>query len=200
MVNLESQKCDLDVVILIGKPGSGKSTFASKISQNMPDRVCHVAIGDLVRSYCSCPYKLKNCSIQNSEDLIKKIRTGETIDDISELINYIETQKLKKFLILVDGFPRKPNQVYEFKDIIHLPAAVLNFEVSDSIARKRLQKRGRIDDNLSGINKRLGQHRDIRNLLEKEYGENIILKVNAEDHKEKVYHNLLKKLTSMRLI
>ncbi len=116
------------IVYLLGKKSSGKGTYSKMFKEIIaPDKVEHVSIGDMVRSFDEV---LKDPAKKQEliDFLHKKYRGPVSVDDIikamesrstkvllpSELILALterEITKLGKKAIFLDGFPRDMDQV-----------------------------------------------------------------------------------------
>ena len=119
--------------IFLGAPGSGKGTYASRISpkRNVP----HISTGDLFR---------KNIEEQTKIGTIAKefIDKGSLVPDettIEMLKTRIENEDCKNGFIL-DGFPRTINQAEKLAEITNIDL-VINMNVPNEIIIKRLSSR-----------------------------------------------------------
>lgn len=137
------------MIVLMGLAGSGKGTQAKMLVDK--DHYSLISTGDLLRNYASDNQK-------------KRMVAGVLLKDeeIYELINKAlqAVQDMKKCLI--DGTPRSIPQAKWLMDQMNEGRfgieAVLHLEVSESVVRQRLLKRGRSDDTESGITKRFEEY------------------------------------------
>ena len=120
-------------MILIGKQGSGKGTYADYLSNKY--KIPHISTGEIFRAI----------SKENSE-LAKKIKelvdNGNLVPDditINVLKERIEKEDCKDGFIL-DGFPRNLVQAQAFEEIADI-SLVFHFKISDETAIKRLGAR-----------------------------------------------------------
>ncbi len=152
--------------IFLGTQGSGKGTQLQLVKDYLathdPNRgVVHVEMGKLLRAL-------------QAEDTYAGHRTKELLEG-GNLIPYaISAAKFALYLVdnvkagdehvLIDGFPRTADQVptldsamqfFDRKDIV-----VVNLNISDDEAIKRLLPRGRYDDTAESIRKRLAWSRE----------------------------------------
>ena len=137
-------------IILLGAPGSGKGTQASNIVEKFG--VVHLSTGDMLRAEVAekTPLGIKAKEAMNNGQLVS--------DEI--VIAMVESQVNKtKQGFLLDGFPRNINQAEKLDQMlnkINQPIdKVINFDVPFEVITERLLGRGRPDDNLETIQKRL---------------------------------------------
>jgi len=131
--------------LIIGAPGSGKTTDAEIIAKNNIESIIHYSTGDLLRA-----------------EVLSKSELGNTINGfiskgnlvpLEIVVNTIITaiKKSDKDNVIIDGYPRSIEQmdalskfIDEDEDII-LPAVIFT-EVSESTAMNRVLGRARGDD------------------------------------------------------
>lgn len=119
--------------IFLGAPGSGKGTYASRISPKL--NIPHISTGTLFRKHMKEKTEI-------GTKIKKLIETGELIPDeitIEILKNRIKQEDCKKGFIL-DGFPRTTQQAEELTKISDIDI-VINLCVPDEIIIKRLSSR-----------------------------------------------------------
>jgi adenylate kinase len=120
-------------MILLGPPGAGKGTYASRLTAILG--IPHISTGDIVRD-----------EIKAQTELGKTIREysdkGELVPD--EIIIRLLTKRLRKpdceRGFILDGFPRTKKQA-EALDKISKIDLVINVNVPDDIIIKRLSNR-----------------------------------------------------------
>jgi len=119
-------------VVIFGPPGSGKGTYASRLTQKLG--VPHISTGNLVRE-----------EIRNNTPLGKTIEnysnSGALVPDdvITEILkNRISAEVSKGFIL--EGYPRKVNQAKALERITKLDA-VVNLGVPDDLIVARLSAR-----------------------------------------------------------
>ncbi len=118
---------------MLGPPGAGKGTYASRLNVNLG--IPHISTGDMVRD-----------EIKAQTELGKKIKQysdkGELVPDeiiIQLLADRLKRPDCKKGFIL-DGFPRTINQAESLDKISKIDVAV-NLNVPDEIIITRLSNR-----------------------------------------------------------
>ncbi|MEM3041042.1 MAG: adenylate kinase [Nitrososphaerota archaeon] len=120
-------------VVLLGPPGSGKGTYASRLNKIL--EVPHISTGDMVREEIKANTKLGKMIKQYSD-------RGELVPD--EIIIKLLAERLKKTDaqkgFILDGFPRTIPQA-EALDKIAKIDLVINLNVPDEIIITRLSNR-----------------------------------------------------------
>lgn len=119
-------------VVIFGPPGSGKGTYASRLTQKLG--VPHISTGNLVRE-----------EIRNNTPLGKTVEnysnSGALVPDdvITEILkNRISAEVSKGFIL--EGYPRTVNQAKALERITKLDA-VVNLGVPDDLIVARLSAR-----------------------------------------------------------
>lgn len=120
-------------ILLFGPPGSGKGTYASRLSLELG--IPHISTGELVRD-----------EIKNQTETGKRIsnysKRGQLVPDsvICRLLqNRISQRDCEKGFIL-DGFPRTIPQAEELEKISKTDI-VINLDVPDAVIIERLSSR-----------------------------------------------------------
>jgi adenylate kinase len=121
------------ILVLLGPPGAGKGTYASRLSQllNLP----HISTGDLVRD-----------EIKAGSGLGMKVK--EYSDKGLLVPDEVITEILKRRIsnpdcnggFILDGFPRTVRQAELLEDVAHV-TAVINIDVPDEVIVERLSNR-----------------------------------------------------------
>lgn len=132
--------------LIIGAPGSGKTTDASIIAKN-DERITHYSTGDLLREEVASGSKL-------GKEIDSFISKGNLVP-LNVVVNTI-VSALKKAPtpnVIIDGYPRSVEQMLEFDKVLQESKdisleAVIEVRVSEEIAKKRVLGRARgADDN-----------------------------------------------------
>ncbi|MBE0491891.1 MAG: adenylate kinase [Sulfurospirillum sp.] len=130
--------------LIIGAPGSGKTTDAQIIAQSSSD-VAHYSTGDLLRTAAKDNSKIgkKIAHIINAGEIVPVVIVLEAIMNV--------IQNAQEAIILIDGYPRSVEQMYGLDDTLSVQEkinlkGVIDVRVSDSIAKQRVLGRNRGDD------------------------------------------------------
>jgi len=132
------------LILIIGAPGSGKTTDAKHIAEKHPE-ITSYSTGDLIKKEVEKESGIGKIakSFVEKGDLVP---TGIVVEMIVDAINSASTP-----VVLLDGFPGKEKQLQYFcdyifnKDKIQL-VSVIEIKVSDEIARKRWIDSGRDEE------------------------------------------------------
>lgn len=167
--------------LIIGAPGSGKTTDASIIAKNNEANIAHYSTGDLLR-----------------EEVASGSELGKTIDSfvskgnlvpldivIDTVVKAIKTSS--KNVILIDGFPRSVEQMKKLDEVLSSESdveliSVIEVMVSEEVARDRVLGRARgADDNNEVFNNRMAVFMGPLEAIRSFYSEkNIYHTINAE--------------------
>jgi adenylate kinase len=152
------------ILILLGAPGSGKSTQSEKITAEFG--VPGVSTGALLRAEVQAKTPLG----QSLEATMKK---GGLVSD--DVVNELVAARIAKAGttggLILDGYPRNVAQAQFLDQLMakqKLPApVVLNFAVTAEEVTKRLAGRGRADDQPKAIAERMAVYdRETKPLLD----------------------------------
>lgn len=167
--------------LIIGAPGSGKTTDAEMIAARNSDKIVHYSTGDLLREEVASGSErgqLINSFI--SKGLIVPIEIA-----IETIVGAIKNAPSD--VVLFDGYPRSLEQMNEldtflsYENSVEL-ISVIEVEVSEEVARDRVLGRSRgADDNTEVFNNRMKVYTepltDIQNFYETK---NLLKKINGE--------------------
>ena len=125
-------------IIFFGKPGAGKGTHASVVSEKM--KIPTISTGDLIR-------KILSSSNDSDRDLREKLRSytsaGKLVPDslvVDLLKSRIKSDDCKNGFIL-DGFPRNVSQAKVLEDMGISISKVIEIDTSDDVIIKRMSGR-----------------------------------------------------------
>jgi adenylate kinase len=175
-------------IIMIGGPGSGKSTYSELIKKELG--IAHIYTGDMMRALA----KQDTPDGKKVKDLLSKGEFAPTPIVINAVKKRMEQPDAQKGYVF-DGFPRNVEQAgaMEAKGIEY--DHVINLVVSEEEVVKRLTARGRADDKPEIIKNRIKvYHRETAPLLY--YYKDEIINIKAEGSTpEAIAKEIVKKVT-----
>ena len=123
--------------LIIGAPGSGKTTDASLIAKKHNDKIVHYSTGDMLRE-----------EVASGSELGKEIDSYISKGALVPLNIVIDTivaaiKKAPVDTVIIDGFPRSQEQMEAFDAILKenddiTLEAVIEVRVSEDVARERI--------------------------------------------------------------
>lgn len=135
--------------LIIGAPGSGKTTDASLIAQNNQS-VEHFSTGDLLRAEVATGSELGST--------IESYISNGNLVPLSIVVNAIVSaiKNCEKDFIIIDGYPRSVEQMTELDSVLKDDeevelAAVIEVVVSEEVAQDRILGRARGNDDNAEI-------------------------------------------------
>ena len=183
--------------LIIGAPGSGKTTDAELIEKRNPDLIKHYSTGDLLREEVASGSEL-------GEKIKKYIDNGKLVP-LEIVINTIKSaiEKADKPVILIDGFPRSVEQMMALDEMLKSTkdielVEVIEVVVSEDVARERVLGRARgADDNVEVFNNRMKIYLEPLEEIEKFYSsQNKLVKINGERSIEEIVDDMEKEIKS----
>ena len=163
---------DRPKIIMIGGPGSGKSTYSEIITKKL--NIPHIYTGDMMRKLA----KQDTPDGRKVKDLLAQGKFAPldiVINAVKDRVSKPDAQKGYVF----DGFPRNVEQAERMEEENIEYDYVVNLVVSEEEIIKRLTARGREDDKPEIIKKRLAVYeKETRPLLD--YFKNEIINIKAE--------------------
>jgi len=170
--------------LLIGAPGSGKTTDASMIAKKHSDKIVHYSTGDMLR-----------------EEVASGSELGQTIDEfisrgalvplniiVDTIISAIKQAPVDT--VLIDGYPRSVEQMTALDEIVEKEddvelTAVIEVRVSEQVAKDRILGRvadakpgeERSDDSIEVFYDRMKIYTDPLAEIQEFYTNNGLLKV-----------------------
>jgi len=170
--------------LIIGAPGSGKTTDASIIAERNSDKIVHYSTGDMLRAEVASGSEL-------GREIDSYISKGELVPLNIVLDTIVSAIKsAPKDVVIIDGFPRSVEQMVEFdkllenEDGINLES-VIEARVSEAVARERILGRAaeaapgeqRSDDNEEVFVSRMKIYNEPLAEIQKFYTDKNLLKV-----------------------
>jgi len=184
--------------LIIGAPGSGKTTDASLIAKRNSDKIVHYSTGDMLRA-----------EVASGSELGKEIDSYISKGDLVPLEIVLNTivsaiKNAPKDIVIIDGFPRSVEQMVEFdkllqnEDNIEL-ISVIEARVSQEVAKERILGRAaeaapgeqRSDDNEEVFYSRMKIYNEPLAEIQKFYTDKNLLKViDAERELEPIVQEM----------
>jgi len=205
-VTIEQQTCSrshskmsdslLNVIFVLGKPGSGKGTQCEKLIDQFSS--CkHLSAGDLLRE----KRKENDSTSELIENYIKDgkiVPVAITISLLQARMEQLQTASSNRLLFLIDGFPRNQDNLDGWEKQMHGVSKVHNvlfFNISDEVATQRCLDRGaggsgRTDDNVESIKKRLLTYNDTAEVIEYYKTKNLVTEMKGEETREEVFEKV----------
>lgn len=167
--------------LIIGAPGSGKTTDAAMIAERNSEIIAHYSTGDLLRAEVASGSD-RGTIIDSyiSKGLIVPIAIA--IDTITSAIKASDAD-----VILFDGYPRSFEQMSELdaylsEDNSITLMSVIEVVVSEDVARERVLGRARgADDDEKVFNNRMSVYTEPLSTIQTFYEEkSLLFKINGE--------------------
>ena len=123
--------------LIIGAPGSGKTTDASIIAERNKDKIVHYSTGDMLRAEVASGSELG----KTIDSYISKGQLVPLDIVINTIINAIKNAP--KDVVIIDGFPRSVEQMVELDKILENEdeiklVSVIEVRVSEEVAKQRI--------------------------------------------------------------
>ncbi|MFA6187727.1 MAG: adenylate kinase [Sulfuricurvum sp.] len=167
--------------LIIGAPGSGKTTDAQMIAKRNSDSMLHYSTGDLLRA-----------EVANGSERGQLINSFISKGQIVPIEIAIETivsaiKAAPSDIVLFDGYPRSHEQMYELdKFLINETSvklqSVIEVVVSEEVARDRVLGRARgADDDEKVFNNRMKVYTEPLNDIQNFYtAKDLLYKIDGE--------------------
>lgn len=153
-------------ILIVGLPGSGKTTQIDKIAQKYG--LTPIRMGNILRD-------LANKGGEMGERVKSIMASGELVDDetVAELIKSEATKIGDNFIM--EGYPRTAEQIELFDPGFD---KVFYLEVAPQVVKDRMKGRGRADDSEGAIEKRIQvQMEDMGHILD--YYKDVCVKIDG---------------------
>jgi len=151
-VNLQEQEDPMMRVIMLGGPGSGKSTYSKFITKHF--QIPHVYTGDMMRNLAKQDTPIGR-RVKSALDKGDYVDTKIVLDTLEARLQRKDTKRG----YVLDGFPRSMQQVREMetRDIGY--DHVVFLDVAEDEVIRRLTSRGRADDKPEIIKNRIAVYK-----------------------------------------
>ncbi|HED4583208.1 TPA: adenylate kinase [Campylobacter jejuni] len=136
-----------ELFLIIGAPGSGKTTDASLIAQADATKITHYSTGDLLRAEAASGSELGKAI----DSFISKGNLVPLDVVVNTIVCALKAAPTKT--IIIDGYPRSVEQMMEFDKVLSEQneiclKGVIEVRVSEEVAKERVLGRNRgADDN-----------------------------------------------------
>jgi len=174
---------------VLGICGSGKTTISNSLVKHLEVK-CY-DVGSILRDRASKDEHIK--SIHQAGGLVNSDRVLGIFDEA-----------LSEDRWLLSGSPRRPEEadyILSHKDWIKDPGYLIYLKLDPETAKRRLLDRGRQDDSISIIDKRLEEHISItKKSVEKFQEAGRVITIDAAQSQNEVYLNILRELKAKKYI
>jgi len=184
--------------LVIGAPGSGKTTDADLIAKNHSDKLVHYSTGDMLRAEVASGSELG----QEIESYISRgalVPLNIVVDTIMSAVKQAPVPN-----VIIDGYPRSTEQMKALDEILSSEdqidlASVIEVRVSEDVARERILGRAaeaapgeeRSDDNEEVFKDRMGVYLDPLKEIQDFYtGKNLLHVIDGERTLEEVVSDM----------
>ena len=168
--------------LIIGAPGSGKTTDADLIAKKHSDTIIHYSTGDMLRAEVASGSEL-------GETIESYISKGALVP-LNIIINTIISaiKHAPKDIVLIDGYPRSTEQMTALDEILQTEeeidlVSVIEVRVSEAVAKERILGRAaeaevvRSDDSIEVFYDRMKIYTDPLAEIQKFYTDKNLLQV-----------------------
>lgn len=175
-------------VLLLGPPGSGKSTQAAALAERLG--VVHISMGNLLREEMAAGTELGRAVSETVNG--GELAPGDLVFQVLE--KRLAADDVKNGFI-IDGYPRELEQVPLLEDLCQRQGIanlqVVGLDVSDGEVQQRLAGRGRADDSAEVVANRLEIYHDqTSQVIDHFINEGRFWVVNGEGSVDEVAHRL----------
>ena len=151
-VNLQEQEDPMMRVIMLGGPGSGKSTYSKFITKHF--QIPHVYTGDMMRDLAKQDTPIGR-RVKSALDKGDYVDTKIVLDTLEARLQRKDTKRG----YVLDGFPRSMQQVREMERRNIGYDHVVFLDVAEDEVVRRLTSRGRADDKPDIIKNRIAVYK-----------------------------------------
>ncbi|MDR2905348.1 MAG: adenylate kinase [Helicobacteraceae bacterium] len=177
--------------LVIGAPGSGKTTDADRIAKGSPEKIAHFSTGDMLRNEVASGSergKVIDSFVSKGNLVPLEIVVGTIVGAI---------KNSDKDAVIIDGYPRSVDQMRALDSTLKNDpsvklAAVIEVEVGEQTARDRVLGRARgADDNEQVFNNRMKVYLEPIEEIRRFYSvKNLLKKINGERAIEEIVEEM----------
>ncbi|GAA7564552.1 adenylate kinase [Helicobacter pylori] len=177
--------------MIIGAPGSGKTTDAELIAKNNSEKIAHFSTGDLLRA--------ESAKKTKRGLLIEKFTSQGELVPLEIVVETILSaiKSSDKVIILIDGYPRSVEQMQALDKELSAQnevvlKSVIEVKVSENTAKERVLGRSRgADDNEVVFHNRMRVFLDPLGEIQNFYKNKKVYKtINGERSIEEIVHEM----------
>ncbi len=172
-------------ILLIGPQGSGKSTQADLLAEHLS--LPKITVGDLFRQIAAL-------DSEEGKRIKQVLDSGQLVDDqtTAELVKKRVGEEDVKNGFILDGYPRTMEQVNIFEPDFD---KVIYLDVPREKVAQRLLQRGRADDAVELINKRLDlYYEQTQPLIDHYKQQGILVEINGVGDIEEIQDEIRKQV------
>ena len=173
--------------LIIGAPGSGKTTDAELIAEKNSDTIVHFSTGELLRTEASSGSEL-GITIDGYVSKGNLCPLNIVLDTIVSALNNSD-----KDVVVIDGFPRSVDQMTSFDELLKKETnieltCVIEVVVSEDTAKDRVLGRARgADDNVEVFNNRMSVYTNpLKDIQDFYSAKNILKQISGEGTIEEI--------------
>ena len=183
------------VVILLGPPGSGKSTQAKHLQQSY--RIPAISASELLKQSHGRKSRI-------SRAVAAPVASGELVSDetINQLVQFRIQKRDALQGFILDGYPRTKAQAEflagQLKERGLPEPVVIHLDAPDAVVKQRMEARRRADDKPAIIERRLSDYHDEKDFLLGYYAPSRLFRVDATKPEKEVSRDIAALLAGRR--